>query len=308
MSETVFLVNPASAGGSTARRWPEIAHEAAHLGLKGDALISERPGELGRLAHAAVRAGARRLVLVGGDGSLNEIVNELGKQMGKIELALIPRGTGSDFVREHSIPHAVADAVKIALEGDLRLVDIGKATFRAWDGHEQTSYFANVAGAGISGAIARRVNEGRKALGPRGCYAWAVLAVFPRWRNCHVRLTVDGEEREGKMHEVIAAIGRYSAGGMRLTPNAVPDDGLFDVLILGDLSKLDLATNMHKTYKGTHVSHPKVEILRGTEVRIEAEEPLPIQLDGEQPGTTPVLFELLPGVLRLRVPPAPAGD
>ncbi len=307
MSETVFLVNPASAGGSTARRWPEIAHEAAHLGLAGDAYISERPGDLGRMAHDAARAGARRLVLVGGDGSLNEIVNGLGKQMGKIELAIIPRGTGSDFVREHSIPHSAADAVRVALEGDIRPVDIGRATFRAWDGREKTLYFANVAGAGISGAIARRADDGKKALGARGSYAWAVISVFPRWHNCMVRLTVDGEIREGKMHEVIAAIGRFAAGGMRLTPNAIPDDGLFDVLVLGDLSKLDLATNLHKTYKGTHLSHPKVDIVRGKSVRVEAEELLPIQLDGEQPGTTPVLFELLPGALHLRVPPH-AGD
>jgi diacylglycerol kinase (ATP) len=303
MSETVFLVNPASAGGSTARRWPEIAHQAANAGLVGDAFFSEHPGHLGELAREAVKGGARRLVLVGGDGSLNEIVNGLGKHSSKVELALIPRGTGSDFVREHAIPHDVDEAVQVALAGELRPVDLGKATFHAWDGKRAEQYFANAAGAGISGAIARRVNDGAKGLGARGSYAWAVLSVFPRWRNCVVRLRVDAEEREGKMHEVIAAIGRYQAGGMKLCPDAVPDDGLFDVLILGNLSKADLARNLHKTYRGTHLSHPKVEVLRGTHVSIEADEPLPIQLDGEQPGTTPVQFELIPGALRLRVPP-----
>ena len=141
-----------------------------------------------------------------------------------------------------------------------------------------------------------------KGLGPRGSYALAVVSVFPRWRNCVVRLRVDDQEREGKMHEVIAAIGRYQAGGMKLCPDAIPDDGLFDVLILGDLSKADLIRNLHKTYRGTHLSHPKVDVLRGRHVSIETEEPLPIQLDGEQPGTTPVEFELIPGVLNLRVP------
>lgn len=302
MSETVFLVNPASAGGSTAKRWPEIAHEAANAGLSGDALFSEHRGHLGELAREAVKSGARRLVLVGGDGSMNEIVNGLGKNLGKVELALIPRGTGSDLVREHGIPHSVVEAVQVALEGELRSLDIGKATFHAWDGKRTQQYFANAAGAGISGAIARRADDGTKGLGPRGSYAWAVLAVFPRWRNCNVHLRIDDVEREGKMHEVIAAIGRYQAGGMKLCPNAVPDDGLFDVLILGDLSKTDLARNLHKTYRGTHLSHPKVDILRGKLVSIEAEEQLPIQLDGEQPGTTPVEFELIPGALNLRVP------
>ena len=116
MSETVFLVNPASAGGSTARRWSEIAHQAAEAGLVGDAFFSEHPGHLGELARYAVKAGAHRLVLVGGDGSLNEIVNGLCKHLSKVELALIPRGTGSDFVREHGIPHTVEEAVHVALE------------------------------------------------------------------------------------------------------------------------------------------------------------------------------------------------
>ncbi|MGD0167553.1 MAG: diacylglycerol kinase family protein [Gaiellaceae bacterium] len=302
MSETVFLVNPASGGGSTARRWPEIAHQAASAGLFGDAFFSDHPGHLSELAAAAVKAHARRIVLVGGDGSLNEVVNGLAKHADKVELALIPRGTGSDFVRAHGIPRSVSEAVQVALEGDVRAVDLGRAVFHAWDGSKKTQYFANSAGAGISGAIARRVNEGRKALGARGSYAAAVVAVFARWRNCNVRVRVNEQEREGKMHEVLAAIGRYQAGGMKLCPDAIPDDGLFDVLILGDLSKADLAANLHKTYRGTHLSHPKVELLRGTSVSIEAAEPLPIQLDGEQPGTTPVLFELIPGALRLRVP------
>ena len=302
MSETVFLVNPASAGGATAKRWPEIAHAAAEAGLVGDALISEDSGHLGELALSAARSGARKLVLVGGDGSLNEIVNGLGKQLSKVELALIPQGTGSDFVREHGIPHSVTEAAHVALEGELRSFDIGRATFHAWDGKRTQQYFANAAGAGISGAIARRVDDGMKGLGPRGSYALAVVSVFPRWHNCNVRLRVDDYEREGKMHEVIAAIGRYQAGGMKLRPDAVPDDGLFDVLILGDLSKADLVRNLHKTYRGTHLSHPKVDLLHGKLVSIEADEPLPIQLDGEQPGTTPVEFELIPGALHLRVP------
>ena len=302
MSETVFLVNPASAAGSTGKRWPEIAHEAATAGLTGDVVFSEHPGQIGELGLKAIDSGARRIVLVGGDGSLNELVNGIAERAGEVELALIPRGTGSDFVREHGIPGSVTEAVRVALEGNIRLLDIGKAIFHAWDGAETSQYFANAAGVGFSGAVAGRVNDGNKALGARGSYLWAILTVFARWQNCEVRVRVDEEERSGKMHEVLAAIGRFEAGGMKLCPDAVPDDGLFDVITLGDLSKLDLATNVHKTYRGTHLSHPKVEILRGKLVSVDADYPLPIQLDGEQPGTTPVRFELVPAALRVRVP------
>jgi diacylglycerol kinase family enzyme len=104
------------------------------------------------------------------------------------------------------------------------------------------------------------------------------------------------------MHDVIVANGRYLAGGMKICPEAEPDDGIFDVLLIGDLTKRDLLLTLPKTYRGSHLPHPKAELLRGSTVEIDAEEPLPVELDGEQPGTTPVRFELVPQALRLRVP------
>ena len=104
------------------------------------------------------------------------------------------------------------------------------------------------------------------------------------------------------MHDVVVANGRYFGGGMMMTPEAEPDDGLFDVLLIGDLTKRDLIVTLPKTYKGKHLPHPKAELLRGATVSVEAPEPLPIELDGEQPGTTPVRFDVVPKALRLRVP------
>jgi diacylglycerol kinase family enzyme len=104
------------------------------------------------------------------------------------------------------------------------------------------------------------------------------------------------------MFDVIVANCRYLAGGMKITPDADPGDGLFDVLLIGDVSKLDLALTMPKIYRGTHLPHPKAELLRGASVTVEAAEPLPVELDGEQPGTTPVRFDVVPRALRLRVP------
>ena len=104
------------------------------------------------------------------------------------------------------------------------------------------------------------------------------------------------------MHDVIVANGRYLGGGMMICPEAEPDDGVFDVLLIGDLTKRDLMLTLPKTYRGTHLPHPKAEVLRGVTVTVEAPSPLPVELDGEQPGTTPVRFELVPRALRVRVP------
>jgi diacylglycerol kinase (ATP) len=205
-------------------------------------------------------------------------------------------------VRTFGIPRKLEQAVAVALHGRTREIDLGKGRYRAWAGGEEESYFANVASAGMSGAIAKRTNETSKAFGGKVSYAWATLAVFAGWRNDEVRVRVDGEEHAGRMHDVIVANSRYLGGGMKMVPDAEPDDGRLDVLLIGDLTKRDLLLTMPKTYRGTHLPHPKATLLRGTTVEIDAPEPLPVQLDGEQPGTTPVRFEIVPRSLRLRVP------
>jgi YegS/Rv2252/BmrU family lipid kinase len=301
--KVVFLVNPASAGGSTGRRWPEIAHRAAALGLAGDALISEEPGQLAALAAEAVRGGAGLLVVVGGDGSVNEVVNGIAEE-GGFELAVIPRGTGWDFVRTYGIPRDLDAAIDIALNGAVREIDLGLVSFRTWAGADGRAYFANVASAGISGAIAQRANQASKALGGKISYYWSTLAVFVRWQTSEIRVSLDDELRAGKMIDVVVANGRYLGGGMMMCPEAEPDDGQFDVLLIGDVTKRDLLFVLPKTYRGKHLPHPRLELLRGRIITVDADEPLPIELDGEQPGTTPARFEVVPHALRLRVPAA----
>jgi YegS/Rv2252/BmrU family lipid kinase len=232
---------------------------------------------------------------------VNEVVNGIAGR-DDVELSVIARGTGWDFVRTYGIPRAIDDAVRIARDGASRTIDLGRVTYRAWAGPETEAYFANIASAGMSGAIAQRANETTKALGGKASYLWATLAVFARWRSDEVRVSVDGETRSGRMHDVVVANGRYFGGGMMMCPEAEPDDGLFDTLLIGDLTKRDLLVTLPKTYRGKHLPHPKAELLRGAVVTVDSDAPLPIELDGEQPGTTPARFEVVPQAIRLRVP------
>ncbi len=240
--------------------------------------------------------------MVGGDGSVNEVVNGLLDLEERPEVAVVPRGTGWDFVRTFGIPRGIEAAARVALEGRVCEIDIGVASYRTWAGAQQTSAFANVASVGIGGAVAQRANDTTKVLGGKASYLWATLAVFSRWQATDVRVSVDGETREGRMLEVVIANAKFLGGGMKMCPEAEPDDGLLDVLTLGDITKRDLATNLPKLYRGTHLPHPKLEALRGAVVTVDSGQPLPLQLDGEQPGTTPARFELRPRMLRLRVP------
>lgn len=300
MGDTVFLVNPASDNGRTGRRWAELAHRAAHAGLDGETLFSERPGHLIELGRSAVDGGARLVVAVGGDGTLNEVINGVAER--DVDLATIPLGTGMDFGRAYGIPTGFDDAVRVARDGVSRTVDAGRVRYRTWDGQDAVRWFGNVGTVGMSGAVAQRANGMSKAFGGRATFFYALTRVFLTWQNTEVTVTLDGAERSGRMHDVIVANGPWHGGGMKLAPDARPDDGLFDVVLIGDVAKIDFLTTAPKLYSGRHVGHPKVEVLRSAQVTVEAPERLPIEVEGEQIGTTPAAFELVPGALRVRVP------
>jgi len=299
----VFLVNPASSNGATGKRWPELAHRAATLGLEGETLFSERPGHLIDLAEQAARDGAALVVAVGGDGTLNETVNGVLRAGTQTEIAIIPLGTGMDFVRTYGIPTRFEDAVRTALDGTVRTIDVGRVSYRRWDGAEAERYVANVGSVGMSAAVAQRANGMSKALGGRATFFYALVRVFLEWQNTIVTVELDdGERREARLHDVIVANGQWHGGAMHLAPDARPDDGLFDVVLIGDITKLDFVTTSPKIYSGKYLAHPKVDLVRSRAVRVDAPERLPIELDGEQLGTTPVRFEIVPRSLRVRVP------
>src|SRR5262249_20206580 len=156
-----------------------------------------------------------------------------------------------DFMRTFGIPTKLDEAIRVALGGRTRVIDLGRAQYDTWTGSPGEAYFANIASAGMSGAVAKRTNESTSApLGGKGAHLAPTPAVFARWRNAEVTVTVDSETRSGPMFDVFVANGRYLAGGMKMVPEAEPDDGLLDALLIGDITKLDLALTMPKIYRG----------------------------------------------------------
>jgi YegS/Rv2252/BmrU family lipid kinase len=259
-------------------------------------VLSEFPGHLGR---AAGEARDSLLVVVGGDGTVNEVVN--GVAGTAAEIAVLPCGTGQDFGRTHGVPSRFDDAVRTALGGEARTIDLGRVECEGGP----SRLFANVGSAGMSGAVARRANAMTKRLGGRATFFYALTREFIAWRNTRVTVELDGGiRREGAMHDVIVANGRYHGGGMKLAPDARQDDGLFDVVLIGDIGKVDFVTTAPKLYSGRYLSHPKVEPLRSSTVAVDAAGALPLEVDGEPIGTTPARFAVVRSALRLRVPAA----
>jgi YegS/Rv2252/BmrU family lipid kinase len=278
----------------TGKRWPELRRRASELGLRGEEVLSEFPGHL---AQVAGESQGSLLVVIGGDGTVNEVVN--GVAGTEAEIAVLPGGTGQDFGRTHGIPRSFDDAVRVALDGATRTIDLGRVELD--DGTRR--FFANVASAGMSGAVARRANAMSKRFGGRATFFYALTREFLAWQNTDVVVELEGGvRREGPMHDVIVANGRFHGGGMKLAPDARQDDGAFDVVTIGDVTKLDFLTTAPKLYSGRYLSHPKVELLRSSSAAISAAEQLPLEVDGEPVGMTPARFEVVPSAVRLRVP------
>jgi diacylglycerol kinase (ATP) len=231
------------------------------------------------------------------------VINGLMRAGTQTEVATIPLGTGMDFGRTHGIPAKFEGAVRTVVTGTTRTIDVGRVSYREWSGADGERYFGNVGSVGMSAAVAQRANGMSKRFGGKATFFYALTRVFFEWENTNVSVHLqDGTHREGRMHDVIVANGQWHGGAMWLAPDARPDDGVFDVVLIGDITKRDFVTTSPKIYKGTYLAHPKVDLLRSGTVSVDAPEHLPIELDGEQVGTTPARFELVPGALRVRVP------
>ena len=297
-----MIVNPASSAGRTARQWPEIARRANAHGLKVDVRLTEQRGHATVLAREAAGQGVPLVLAVGGDGTVSEVANGLAGCDGATELAILQRGSGCDIMRTFGIPKDADRALEIAAGAPARTIDLGRVEYAGRDGETESRHFINIASAGLTGVAADRVNRSGKPLGATVAFGWAAVATFVGYRNSRFRVQIDDEQLDQVCNNAIVGNCRYFAGGMKILPDADPADGLLDVLVWGDVSKLDLALNLHKLYRGTHTGHPEATMRRARRVTVTPESDLPIEVDGEQPGLTPVTFEIVPSALRLRAP------
>jgi YegS/Rv2252/BmrU family lipid kinase len=320
MSAKPFVcVNPASANGRTGERWSELA--GALRAAIGDFEVgmTRGPREAGDLVRKAIRDGADFIVSVGGDGTHNEVVQgffdpqlpDVPLRAG-ITLGIVPTGTGGDFRRTLGLSREALEAIQ-QLGGPRRTADVGRLTYTAHAGHTSQAYFINIGSFGMSGLVDKIVNESTKALGGKMSFLLGVGRASLQYKNQPVRLRLDdGPALERTVNNVAVANARYYGGGMKIAPDADFGDGVFDVVVVGDLNTFEMARGLKKIYDGTHVdgSNPKIEVYRARRVHAEPAQPgqsVLIDMDGEQPGRLPATFEILPGAIRLVTGPEANG-
>ncbi len=288
MGRALAIINPAAGRHAALDIWNRV--HASSEARAWDCALSERPGHARDLAAAAVGVYSR-VIAVGGDGTVCEVANALAGT--DIELAIIPAGTGNDVAVNLGVPKRPTDAAHLAMTGASTRIDLGQI-----ETAESTSYFVNVAGFGFDADVAWRVNHMPKLIGGTLPYVAGVLQTLWRYRSPSMRITLDDRTIEQRVF--LVAVGNCASygGGMQIVPDAKPDDGMFDVCMVKDLSRLEVLRIVPRLYSGSHVGHPAVELFRCRALTADADRRVLCQADGELVGGLPARFALVAGALR----------
>ncbi|MHB1393860.1 MAG: diacylglycerol/lipid kinase family protein [Clostridia bacterium] len=306
MEKMFVIVNPVSSNKATAKEWPQFKKVLLDSGYEFEAALTERPGHATELTKQALKAGYKTIMSVGGDGTMNEVINGFFEDDKPIaedsKLAVFSRGTGCDFIKTLGIKKGIEDLLIVLDRNETKKVDVGRVDFIDTVGKTVTRYFLNVADIGIGAETANRVNNHSKLLKGFLSFMLGAVSTIILYRNKDFEVVIDDETvLNARMNSVIVANGRYFGGGMKVAPEALMDDGVFDIIILGDLSKLDLIKSFPLIYDGRHLSHPKVKMYRGSRVKVSSGGKGLIEVDGEIPGSDDAEFKLLPKALNILV-------
>lgn len=304
--KTFFVVNPQSANGATGKRWAELSATIARTLSDCGVEFTRGPMDAARLARTAIKAGYECVVAVGGDGTINEVVNgffEDGKVINPMAtLGVLPRGTGGDFRKTFDWSLDAAEAIKRLSTPQSRALDLGRVDFLGHDGQPQARYFANICSFGVSGLVDEEVNRTSKAFGGTLSFMWGSLKALSKFRDQKVRVQFDDQESELlSLTTLSVANGKYFGGGMKVAPEADVCDGWFDVVIWSGYDIKDFVLRSKGLYSGAHVNWPGTRVLRARKIVAESDETVLIDCDGEQPGRLPCTMTMLPSAIRLKV-------
>ena len=300
-----IIINPTSAHGAARARWAQLEGVLRGAGLRFDVALTQATGHATELAAQATQHGHDVVACMGGDGTVNEVLNGLMPHALKPAFAVIPCGTGSDFARALKLPHAPQDVLRLLQRGTTQNVDVGIVICQQ-AGRTVQRHFINIAGIGFDGEVSAQINRSSKQGGSLAYFA-NVFKVLGRYKNKRATVTLKhgGHEQrvEGTFNSIVIANGQYFGGGMWVAPHASWCDGMLDVVLIGDVGRAEFVATFPRIYRGTHLSHPKVSSFRATEVRIEPhpQEHALLEAEGELFGAAPATVRVLPDACKLLV-------
>ncbi len=277
-------------------------------GLPYEVAFTTRPLEATDIAQRAVRESRPVVVSVGGDGTLNEVLNGFFRNGAPLpttsKLAMVPLGSGGDFRRTLRIPIEPRQAIDVLKSGLVRRLDAGCVTYQTADGGTAVRHFINIADAGLGGEVVYRVNRGSKRLGSQTYAVGGALSMLT-YSNKPMTVVVDGDTHElTKAQQVVVANCQFYGGGMQIAPSASPTDGVFDVIIIKNAGKIETIRGISDFRNGKHLDNgnPKIELMYGKRISVTSPAKVRLDIDGEDPGFLPALFEIQPGAIEFVTP------
>ncbi|MBN1158446.1 MAG: diacylglycerol kinase family lipid kinase [Bacteroidales bacterium] len=297
----LVVVNPNAGKRKGQKDWKEISSCFMKYGFTFEARFTRAVRHAIELTVEAIQEGYRKIIVVGGDGTMNEVVNGIFLQhvcpTTDIELAMITVGTGNDWGRMFGIPSDYVQAIQVIREHKMHLQDAGMIYY--FNGTEREKrYFINIAGLGFDAVVVRRTNL-QKERGRNGkmLYMLNLLRSLVFYRSTSTEVEIDGLRIKNNTFTISIGIGKYSGGGMMQTPKALPDDGLFDITVVKQIGKGDLLLNLKKLYNGSILEHPKIEGYKGKRIVIDSDPLIHVEADGESLGHSPIEFQIIPAAV-----------
>ncbi len=297
-NEWFVIVNPNAGRRKGEKDWLEIARLLTEAGLEFTCVFTDAPNHAVKLSKRYIEAGFRKILVVGGDGTLNEVINGVFNQRSyapdEIIIAMIPVGTGNDWGRTFGIPAGYKEAIDVIVNNKTFRQDIGKVTYFKNE-KSVCRYFINMAGIGFDALVAKKTNRQKQA-GKGGPLSYLInlFTSLIAHKSTVTKLIIDDKPVDEDIFTMSVAICQYNGGGMMQAPGAIPDDGLFDITVITRVSRMTVIRNVAKLYDGSFVKLKQVKQFRGKVVKVNAHPPLYLETDGESLGHTPMTFEILP--------------
>lgn len=304
---TMCVINPVAGNKRAGQRWSVINEVLQKAGFEYDVTFTNHALHAVQITREALQHGYDRIVAVGGDGTLNEVVNGFFSVDGqginpKAVLLLIPVGTGSDFSRMFEVDSSIECVLRLMSLNEQRNCDVVRTSFFDYNGQKTVRHYINIGDVGIGSETCARVNRNSKVLGGFWSFLLAALYTIITYRNRRLKVLVDNKEvYNGPCGLVAVANGRFFGGGVKIAPEALVDDGLLDVVMVKNFGKPELLANIAKAYRGAHLNHPKVELCRGRRVNIITEQKEYLELDGEPVVSEDIEFEVIPAGIKIMV-------
>jgi len=296
--EWLVIINPNAGRRKGSRDWKKIRSLLVKHGFNFHEISTERPGHATEISKKFIEEGYKRIIVVGGDGTLNEVINGLFQQTRyptiEITFGMISIGTGNDWGRMLKIPVDYEEAIITIKECKTFIQDAGIVSYRD-DDNNVDRYFVNIAGLGFDAIVTKKANR-LKERGKGGplLYFATIFSSLLNYRYVNAVINIDGKNYKNKIFSMNIGIGKYNGGGMMQVPGAIADDGLFDLTVINKISKPDIIMSLRKLYNGNIVHHRKVETFTGRSISIDSDTKILLETDGESLGHTPMEFQIIP--------------